>query len=97
VTEQLRNVWPGHPLTAHWGMEDPAAFAGIESEKLAGFFRAFRHLQTRVSLFLALPIDSVDASAIQSQLKDTGRQTGASRCAKAAGEHLLAKEETIIQ
>ncbi|MEP6483671.1 MAG: arsenate reductase ArsC, partial [Rudaea sp.] len=48
-------IWPGHPLRAHWGIDDPAAVEGTKDEKLAAFAVAFRHLRDRVSAFTALP------------------------------------------
>jgi arsenate reductase len=58
-------VWPGHPVTAHWGIEDPAAAEGTEVQKLAAFATAFRYLKNRISLFTALPLASLDRMTLQ--------------------------------
>jgi arsenate reductase len=64
-------VWPGQPMTAHWGIEDPAA---VEGDKQAQAFRnAFYSLQRRIQLFLALPLESIDELSLQTRLRDIGR------------------------
>ena len=64
-------VWPGQPMTAHWGIEDPAA---VEGDAQAQAFRnAFYALQRRIGLFLALPLESVDELSLQTQLREIGR------------------------
>jgi len=68
-------IWLGHPMTTHWGIEDPAAVEG-EGQREA-FMTALRFLQRRIDLFLALPLDSVEAMALQSRLNDIGLQEGA--------------------
>jgi len=60
-------VWPGHPMTAHWGVEDPAAIEGPEQK--AAFQRAMFHLNNRIALFLALPIESLNEMALGSRLR----------------------------
>jgi len=65
-------AWPGHPVTAHWGIEDPAAVAGTELEKLAAFATSFRYLRNRISLFLALPLASLDRMALKRRLDEIG-------------------------
>jgi len=69
-------VWIGHPMTAHWGIEDPAAVEG-EGQHDA-FLQALRYLQNRISLFLALPLDGLDDMATRRKLKDIGQAEGAS-------------------
>jgi arsenate reductase (thioredoxin) len=69
-------VWPGQPMTAHWGIEDPAAVEGSEVEKLRAFNMAFRYMKTRISLFTALPIRSLDAMALLTKLKEIGQAEG---------------------
>jgi protein-tyrosine-phosphatase len=69
-------VWPGQPMTAHWGIEDPAAVDGSEVEKLRAFNTALRYMKTRISLFTALPIRSLDAMALGSKLKEIGQAEG---------------------
>lgn len=70
-------VWPGHPATAHWGIEDPAAVKGTDVEKERAFNEAFRFMRNRISAFVALPLASLDAMALQHRLKDIGRLEGA--------------------
>jgi arsenate reductase (thioredoxin) len=74
-------VWIGHPMTAHWGIEDPAAIEG-EGQREA-FMQALRYLTNRISLFLTLPIESIDAMAIKQKLAEIGRGEGASNGANA--------------
>lgn len=68
-------IWPGHPMTAHWGIEDPAAVEG-EGQREA-FKRALIYLSNRISLFLALPHDSLDELAMRNKLREIGRAEGA--------------------
>ena len=67
-------VWPGQPITAHWGIPDPAAVTGSEAEKRAAFTEAYRMILNRISLFLALPLESIDKMSLQSRLRDIGAQ-----------------------
>lgn len=67
-------VWPGQPITAHWGIPDPAAVTGSEAEKRAAFTEAYRMMLNRISLFLALPLESIDKMSLQSRLRDIGAQ-----------------------
>lgn len=69
-------VWIGHPMTAHWGIEDPAAVEG-DGQRDA-FMQALRYLTNRISLFLTLPLASIDAMATKQKLKEIGRSEGAS-------------------
>jgi arsenate reductase (thioredoxin) len=69
-------VWPGQPMTAHWGIEDPAAVEGSDVEKLRAFNTAFRYMKTRISLFTALPLRSLDAMALTSKLREIGQAEG---------------------
>ncbi len=66
-------VWPGHPLTAHWGVPDPAAAEGSEAEKQRAFRDALRMLENRIKLFVALPIDRLDRMALKRGIDDIGR------------------------
>lgn len=70
-------VWPGQPMTAHWGIEDPARVEGTDLEKEAAFVQAFRYLRNRISVFLNLPIASLDAMALGHRLRDIGAMEGA--------------------
>jgi arsenate reductase len=66
-------VWPGRPLTAHWGVADPAAAAGSDDAKRRAFFRAYTELTTRINLLLALPLDKLDRLTLKRRLDDIGR------------------------
>ena len=66
-------VWPGQPMTAHWGVDDPAAVEGTDEEKMRAFNRAMRELDARLKLFTALPIDKLDRLALQERLREIGR------------------------
>jgi len=63
-------IWPGKPVTAHWGIPDPAAVEGSDAEIATAFATAARQLRTRIDLFLSLPLASIDRMTIQSRLKD---------------------------
>ncbi len=65
--------WPGQPMTAHWGLPDPAAATGTEAEKRFAFADTHRMLHQRISIFLSLPIAALDKLALQSHLDDIGR------------------------
>ena len=69
-------VWIGHPMTAHWGIEDPAAVEGDDQRE--AFMQALRYLQNRISLFLALPLASLDEMAMRRKLREIGQSEGAS-------------------
>ncbi|MFS8036839.1 arsenate reductase ArsC [Xanthobacter sp. AM11] len=71
-------LWPGQPMTAHWGIEDPAAVAGTDIEKEAAFVSAFRYLKNRISVFAALPIAKLDHLTLGAKLNEIGRLDGAS-------------------
>ena len=70
-------VWPGHPMTAHWGIPDPAAVEGNEAERHLAFAEAYRLLKNRIDLFLALPIESIEPRGLLQRLKEIGRSEGA--------------------
>jgi arsenate reductase len=65
-------VWPGQPMTAHWGVPDPAAVQGTEEEKAKAFWDSAVVLKRRIELMLALPLASLDRFAIQREIKDIG-------------------------
>lgn len=65
-------VWPGKPVTAHWGVADPAAVTGSDEEKRKAFQRAFAELSARINLLLALPIDKLDQHTLKSRLEQIG-------------------------
>lgn len=66
-------IWPGQPMTAHWGFSDPAAFKGSDAERAAVFADVFRQISNRLSIFVNLPIASLDRLALQKRLDDLGR------------------------
>lgn len=66
-------VWPGQPMTAHWGIPDPAAVEGEQLTKKAAFHTAFRELQNRISIFVNLPLDSLDRLKLQKELDAIGK------------------------
>ena len=65
-------VWPGQPMTAHWGVEDPAAFVGSEEKTLAFFKRIYGYLENRIKIFVSLPIASLDRLSLQTRLDQIG-------------------------
>ncbi|NNU65681.1 arsenate reductase ArsC [Rhizobium sp. WYCCWR 11152] len=71
-------VWIGHPMTAHWGVEDPAVVEGSEVDKGRAFAQAARFLKNRISAFLSLPLSSIDKLALESHLRQIGTMEGAS-------------------
>lgn len=72
-------VWPGQPMTAHWGIEDPAAVEGTDIEKERAFVQALRFIKNRISAFTALPMKSLDPLALGTKLREIGRMDGATR------------------
>jgi arsenate reductase (thioredoxin) len=69
-------IWPGQPMTAHWGIEDPAAVQGTDLQKEAAFVAAFRYLKNRISVFTALPFAKLDRLALGTKLREIGRLGG---------------------
>ncbi|MGJ5135837.1 arsenate reductase ArsC [Bradyrhizobium oligotrophicum] len=70
-------IWPGQPMTAHWGIEDPAAAAGTELERLAAFTTAFRYLKNRIDAFINLPLGRIDSMSLGTRLREIGTGEGA--------------------
>lgn len=66
-------VWPGHPITAHWGVEDPAIVAGTDDVKRRAFQKAFAQLSGRINLLLSLPVEKLDRHTLKSRLDQIGR------------------------
>ena len=66
-------IWPGQPMTAHWGIEDPAAVEGSDADKRKAFTKAFAEMNRRISLFTSLPLPKLDAMAIKRELDQIGR------------------------
>lgn len=67
-------VWPGQPMTAHWGVPDPAAAVGSEAERRLAFAEAYRMVNNRISVFLSLPLRTLDRLALQKRLDEIGRE-----------------------
>ena len=66
-------VWPGQPMTAHWGVADPASVDGPDTQRWLAFRRAFRELENRIKIFTSLPIRSLDRLRLQQRLDEIGR------------------------
>ena len=66
-------IWPGKPITAHWGIADPAAVEGSDAEKSFAFRKALRELETRIKLLTSLSIDSLDRMTLQAKLREIGQ------------------------
>jgi arsenate reductase (thioredoxin) len=65
--------WPGQPMTAHWGVEDPAALEGTDTEKWLAFRKAFRELENRIRIFVNLKFSSLDRLSLQNRLQEIGK------------------------
>jgi arsenate reductase (thioredoxin) len=66
-------IWPGQPISAHWGIQDPAAVQGTDEQKRKAFLRAFSELSTRINLFMSLPLGKLDRLVLQRRLKEIGK------------------------
>ena len=78
-------VWPGQPMTAHWGIPDPAEAKGNPAEVALAFKDAYRMLHQRIGVFTALPLRSLDQLSLQAKLRDIGRMSGATPTTADAG------------
>jgi arsenate reductase len=67
-------VWPGQPMTAHWGVADPAAFQGTEEETAKVFWDTAAVLKRRIELMLALPMEALDSLSLQQQMREIGKR-----------------------
>ena len=67
-------VWPGQPMTAHWGVPDPAAVEGSDEAKRKAFFTAWSQLQHRISIFVNLPVDKIDRLSLKQRLDEIGQK-----------------------
>ena len=67
-------IWPGQPVTAHWGFSDPAAVAGTDEQKRAAFAQTLRQIRNRVRLFLSLPLETLDRMAIECRMRAIGKE-----------------------
>jgi arsenate reductase len=75
-------VWPGQPLTGHWGIPDPAAATGSEKEIAAAFAETCRQLRNRLDLFLNLPLATIDRMSLQTRLREIGQTADATETAQ---------------
>jgi protein-tyrosine-phosphatase len=66
-------VWPGKPMTAHWGVEDPAAVEGTDAEKWAAFRQVLRELENRIKVFISLPVSTLDKMTLQARIEAIGK------------------------
>ena len=74
AAKEVCPIWPGQPMTAHWGVADPAAVTGTPEQIEKAFRDAYITLELRISLFLCLPLSSLDTLAIKKQIEDIGHQ-----------------------
>jgi arsenate reductase len=74
AAKEVCPVWPGQPMTAHWGIPDPAAVRGSEEDRAQAFREAFISLDRRVSLFLSLPLSTLDEMSLRKELNKIGKQ-----------------------
>ena len=72
AAQEVCPVWPGQPMTAHWGIEDPAAVDGSDEEKLRAFRKAFRELDARIKIFTSLHLERLDRLSLQRELDAIG-------------------------
>lgn len=75
AADEVCPIWPGHPVTAHWGLKDSAKAEGDGQH--AAFARTLRHLSNRIVLFMALPLESIGETALQNRLRSIGWEEGA--------------------
>jgi arsenate reductase len=85
-------VWPGTPVTAHWGIEDPAKATGNAAEIAIAYEEAYKFLYNRISVFLSLPIESLDRISLHAKLREIGAMEGATGKAKDAQPKATAAE-----
>lgn len=75
-------IWPGQPMSAHWGIEDPAAVEGTDAEQRAAFRRALGELTKRITPFISLPIENLDSRTLRARIIEIGREDGATQIAR---------------
>jgi arsenate reductase len=73
AADEVCPIWPGNPITAHWGGPDPAAVEGTDEQHRQAFRNAHRQLESRIKLFVALPIDKLDRMSIQRRAEEIGK------------------------
>ncbi|MFJ1312037.1 arsenate reductase ArsC [Agrobacterium sp. P15N1-A] len=71
-------VWPGQPMTAHWGLEDPAAIEGSDAERRVAFGQTLRYMKLRIAAFAALPVESLERLSLTAKLHEIGQMEGSS-------------------
>lgn len=76
-------IWPGHPMTTHWGIDDPAAVEGSDIDKERAFATAFKSMRNRIQVFVDLPLASLDRMSLRSKLQNIGEMEGATQIALA--------------
>jgi protein-tyrosine-phosphatase len=74
AADEVCPIWPGHPISAHWGVDDPAAVVGSDQEKRNAFQNAFSVLQKRIKSFVNLPLEKFDQVSLQTELRTIGQQ-----------------------
>ncbi len=74
AAQEVCPIWPGQPMSAHWGLPDPAAVTGLEAVKRQAFADTYRMMNNRISIFANLPLASLDRTRLQSSLKSIGDQ-----------------------
>ena len=72
-------LWPGQPMTAHWGIEDPASVEGTDLDKERAFIEAFRFMRNRIQAFISLPMSAIDKMALKQELSTIGLMEGATK------------------
>ena len=75
AAKEVCPIWPGHPMTAHWGVVDPASVAGTPEEIARAFHKAYVTLERRISLLVSLPLAGMDKLAIQKEIQRIGRES----------------------
>ena len=83
AADEVCPVWPGQPMTAHWGVPDPSRATGNEAERAFAFADAHRMLSQRIGIFASLPFASLDKLSLQQRLDDIGRATSGQSTQKA--------------
>lgn len=73
VAGEMCPVWPGQPITAHWGVADPAAFAGSDEATRRFFLRVYTELENRIKIFTSLPIDALDRYTLERRVREIGK------------------------
>jgi arsenate reductase len=88
-------VWRGRPMTAHWGIDDPAAAKGDETDRRRAFFRAFNELQNRLLIFVSLPLSRLDRHLLQRRLDEIGKLNAADESATNLSDRIRAASRPL--